>query len=190
MSFIEIILLAIGLSMDSLAVSVTNGILIKNLKFSNVFRISSILALFQAGMTLIGFLAGMSFRKYITEFDHWVAFILLIYLGGKMIYESFKPEEEKHFNPNSLKVTLALSVATSIDALAVGISFSCIGYRVLADIWQPVTIIGLVSLVLAFAGFMIGIFAGKRFHFPVERLGGILLIGIGLKILYTHLYGG
>ena len=104
--------------------------------------------------------------------------------------ESFKPEEEKHFNPNSLKVTLALSVATSIDALAVGISFSCIGYRVLADIWQPVTIIGLVSLVLAFAGFMIGIFAGKRFHFPVERLGGILLIGIGLKILYTHLYGG
>lgn len=100
MSFIEIILLAIGLSMDSLAVSVTSGILIKNLKFSNVFRIGSILASFQAGMTLIGFLAGMGFRKYITEFDHWIAFVLLMYLGGKMIYEDLaKGGREKRARP-------------------------------------------------------------------------------------------
>ena len=190
MTYFELWLLAVGLAMDCLTVSIASGIILKRIYWRTIILTSFSFGLFQAFMPFLGWVATARFSGVVEQCDHWIAFTLLAFLGGKMIYESFKPEDEKHFNPNSLKVTLARSVATSIDALAVGISFSCIGYRVLADIWQPVTIIGLVSLVLAFAGFMIGIFAGKRFHFPVERLGGILLIGIGLKILYTHLYGG
>ena len=150
MTLFELWILAIGLAMDCLTVSIASGIMLRRI--------------------------------------YWRT-ILLAFLGGKMIYESFKDEEHHAFNPHSLKVILTLSVATSIDALAVGISFSCIGYRTLQSILMPICIIGFTSLVISIGGFLTGIFAGKRFHFPVERVGGVLLIAIGLKILYTHLCG-
>jgi len=185
MSFIEIILLAIGLSMDSLAVSVTNGILIKNLKFSNIFRISSILALFQAGMTLIGFLAGMSFRKYITEFDHWVAFILLIYLGGKMIYEDLTQRDEKNkHDPLCIATLCGLGIATSIDALAVGISLACLESNIALDI----VTIGIVTFIISACGVYLGNGLGHKVNLKLGVLGGLILIAIGIKILVQHIY--
>ena len=189
MTYFELWLLAVGLAMDCLTVSIASGIILKRIYWRTIILTSFSFGLFQAFMPFLGWVATARFSGLVEQCDHWIAFTLLAFLGGKMIYESFKPEEEKHFNPNSLKVTLALSVATSIDALAVGISFSCIGYRTLQSILMPICIIGFTSLVISIGGFLTGIFAGKRFHFPVERVGGVLLIAIGLKILYTHLCG-
>lgn len=187
MTSVELWLLAVGLAMDCLTVAIASGIILKRIYWRTVLLTSFCFGLFQGGMPFLGWLVTTRFSRLVEQWDHWIAFALLAFLGGKMILESFKPEEQHNFNPNSLKVTLALSVATSIDALAVGVSFSCIGYHTLADIYHPVWVIGLTSFLLSFVGFMIGIFAGQRFHFPVERVGGILLMAIGLKILYTHL---
>jgi putative Mn2+ efflux pump MntP len=185
MSLIEIILLAIGLSMDSLAVSVTSGILIKGLKFSNVFRIGSILASFQAGMTLIGYLAGMGFRKYIMEFDHWVAFVLLMYLGGKMIYEDLtKKEENEEHDPLCLTTLCGLGIATSIDALAVGISLACLESNIVLDI----VTIGVVTFIISASGVYLGNGLGHKMNLKLGVLGGIILMAIGIKILIQHLY--
>ena len=127
MSFLEIVLLAVGLSMDSLAVSVTGGALIQNYRHHHMLKIGCVMGIFQAGMTIAGYLAGMSFKKYITAFDHWIAFLLLLYLGGKMIYESTQEKEEDcRTNPLCYKTLCGLGIATSIDALAVGISLACI----------------------------------------------------------------
>lgn len=185
MSFIEIILLAIGLSMDSLAVSVTNGILIKHLKFTHVLRIGSILALFQAGMTLIGFMAGMSFRKYIMEFDHWIAFILLMYLGGKMIYEDLtqKEKDSKH-DPLCLTTLCGLGIATSIDALAVGISLACLESNIVLD----AVVIGIVTFLISAGGVYMGNGLGHKVNLKLGVLGGLILMAIGIKILIQHLY--
>ena len=121
MSFLEIVLLAVGLSMDSLAVSVTGGALIQNYRHHHMLKIGCVMGIFQAGMTIAGYLAGMSFKKYITAFDHWIAFLLLLYLGGKMIYESTQEKEEDcRTNPLCYKTLCGLGIATSIDALAVG----------------------------------------------------------------------
>ena len=126
MSFLEIVLLAVGLSMDSLAVSVTGGALIQNYRHHHMLKIGCVMGIFQAGMTIAGYLAGMSFKKYITAFDHWIAFLLLLYLGGKMIYESTQEKEEDcRTNPLCYKTLCGLGIATSIDALAVGISLAC-----------------------------------------------------------------
>lgn len=187
MTALELWLVAIGLAMDCFTVSIASGILLQRVYWRTILLTSFCFGLFQAMMPFIGWVATTRFSSLVEQCDHWIAFALLAFLGGKMVYESYRPEEHRAFNPHSLRVILALSVATSIDALAVGISFSCIGYRTLESIITPVCIIGFTSLVLAFVGFMTGIFAGRRFHFPVERLGGVLLIAIGLKILYTHL---
>lgn len=189
MTFLELWILAVGLAMDCLTVSIASGILLKKIIWKTILLTSFCFGLFQAIMPFGGWIVTTRFSTLVEQWDHWIAFALLAFLGGKMVFESYKPEEEKTFNPNSFKVILALSVATSIDALAVGVSFSCIGYHTFSDIWQPLWVIGLVSLLFAFVGFMIGIFAGKRFHFPVERVGGILLIAIGIKVLYTHMIG-
>lgn len=187
MTALELWLVAIGLAMDCFTVSIASGILLQRVYWRTILLTSFCFGLFQAMMPFIGWVATTRFSSLVEQCDHWIAFALLAFLGGRMVYESYRPEEHRAFNPHSLRVILALSVATSIDALAVGISFSCIGYRTLESILVPVCIIGFTSLALAFVGFMTGIFAGRRFHFPVERLGGVLLIAIGLKILYTHL---
>jgi putative Mn2+ efflux pump MntP len=186
MSFVEILLLAIGLSMDSLAVSVTSGILIQSLRWKDIVRIAFVLGLFQAGFTVMGFFLGMSFQKYIVSFDHWIAFALLLYLGGKMIYECYneRGEDEGCDNPLKLRTLCGLGVATSIDALAVGVSFACLS----SSIAKEAIIIGLVTFLISSVGTYVGHKYGRKINLKFELLGGIILIGIGIKILIEHLF--
>ncbi|MEG1749282.1 MAG: manganese efflux pump MntP family protein, partial [Tannerellaceae bacterium] len=180
MSFLEIVLLAIGLSMDSLAVSVTGGAVIKNCTAGNVVKIATVMALFQAGMTAAGYLAGMGFEQLICAFDHWIAFVLLLYLGGKMIYDSMQEEKEDcKFDPLCNKTLCGLGIATSIDALAVGIS--------LALLQSPLMLItgtiGVVTFAFSAFGVYFGSHFGRKVNLKLDLIGGLILIGIGSKIL-------
>ncbi|MBQ8361380.1 MAG: manganese efflux pump [Bacteroidaceae bacterium] len=188
MSLIEIWLIAIGLAMDCFTVSMASGIIQRQWNGRTVVVMATAFGLFQGAMPIIGWLFTRHLKDIVSSFDHWIAFILLAYLGGKMIFDGLKKgEEEHHFNPCSLKVVLTLAVATSIDALAIGISFACIGMSTWNSISLPVIIIGFTSLVLSAAGYGLGIYFGKKFHFPVEPVGGLILIAIGCRILCEHL---
>lgn len=180
----DIILIAIGLAMDCFAVSIACGIVLKPFRFAPAFRIALLFGLFQAGMPLLGWLAGTSFQHLIESFDHWIAFGILLLLGGRMIWENFfSHPDEKSLNPYKLRVVLMLALATSIDALAVGISFAFL--RI--DLWLSVLLIGIASLFFSGVGLFIGERYGHRFNIPAELFGGIVLIGIGIKILLEHL---
>ena len=183
MSFVTIVFIAIGLAMDAFAVSITSGAAYKQLHLRHTLRMALFFGGFQAFMPLIGALAGLSFREYIADYDHWIAFIILAAVGGKMIYESFKiTEAEKNFSPTNILVLLVLSVATSIDALAIGITLSLVA----ASIVTAVTVIGLVTFVLSYLGVMIGKRFGHIFENKIEAFGGIVLIILGVKILFEH----
>lgn len=188
MSNLEIWLLAVSLAMDCFSVSITSGILLRQIRWRTFFTIAFFFGLFQALMPLIGWFSASRFYQHIESFDHWIAFGLLAVLGIRMIRESMNDEEEgHHFDPTRLSVILTLAVATSIDALAVGISFACIGMTVWTDIASPVLIIGIVSSVLSVAGCLIGVYFGKRINLRAELWAGIILTGIGVKILFDHL---
>lgn len=189
MSILEVWLLAVALAMDCFAVSITGGFALKKVRMKPIMMMAMLFGLFQAAMPLIGWLGTKYFSHYIEHFDHWIAFGLLAFIGIKMFIEGMKGGEEAHFDPTSLKVVIALAVATSIDALAVGISFTCVGWTAFSDILVPILIIGLVSVLFAMAGNFIGIFLGRKFHFPIEQVGGIILLFIGIKILLEHLLG-
>ncbi len=154
-----------------------------------MLRTAFLFGFFQAMMPLLGWLATSGFQRYIEAYDHWIAFGLLAYLGIGMIRESSRPEEEHHFNPCSLRTQLVQSVATSIDALAVGISMTMMGYKDIVEMTLPLFIIGLGSFVLSIAGFLLGIHFGHsiRKRLKPEFLGGLILLFIGFKILFTHL---
>lgn len=185
MSFTEIVLLAVGLSMDSLAVSVTSGALIPNYRHRHMLKIGCVMGMFQAGMTITGYLAGMSFNKYITAFDHWIAFLLLFYLGSKMIYEGTQEQEEDgKTNPLCNKTLCRLGIATSIDALAVGISLACIESTIALE----ASMIGIITFLLSAFGVYFGNNFGRKIDLKLELIGGLILIGIGTKILIEHLY--
>ncbi len=188
MSTLEIWLLAIGLAMDCFTVSITSGIILKRICWRTFLTMAFFFGLFQALMPLIGWFAASRFSHLIHEYDHWVAFGMLALLGGNMIKESFSEEEEDHFNPTRLKVILALAVATSIDALAVGISFAFVGMDTFTDLLFPIGIIGLVSFVFSIVGCLTGACCGKRFNVRMELWGGIILILIGGRILIEHLF--
>lgn len=183
-SMISVLLIALGLSMDALAVSITVGVTLHCFKPGKAFKTGLFFGGFQAIMPLLGWFAGLSVRKYIEGFDHWLAFGLLSFIGGKMIYEAFVMEEaEKKCDIDNLLVMFGLALATSIDALAVGISFSLLSISILT----PVIIIGLVTFALSFIGVYVGNKFGSFFEKKVEIFGGIVLIGIGVKILLEHL---
>lgn len=186
MNITEIILLAIGLAMDCFAVAIACGMAMKKITFGPTLRIAFFFGLFQAVMPLIGWLVGNSFQSYIETFDHWFAFIILFLLGGKMIHENFKTEEtnKKPLNPYSLTLVLTMAIATSIDALAVGFTFAFLDM----DLWLPVLIIGLASLLFSILGIFLGHKYCCRLKIPAELLGGLVLIGIGSKILVQHLF--
>lgn len=188
MNTLEIWLVAIGLSMDCLAVSIASGILLKCFRGRPIVIMAFFFALFQTIMPMAGWLFSRLFSHYVEDYDHWVAFAILAFLGIKMIRDSCSKEEEAHFDPTCLKTVIALSVATSIDALAVGISFACLGMRHCTDILTPVGIIGLVAFLFSIVGFSTGILFGRRFDLKADLLGGIILIGIGAKIVFEHLY--
>ena len=181
MNLITILLIAIGLSMDSLAVSISGGICMRPFCMRKSLKMALIMGGFQGGMTWLGWALGIHFSNYITDFDHWIAFILLAYLGGKMIYESFKTENSS-FSSLSDKTLLTLGIATSIDALAVGISFAFLK----TGIFLPVLIIAFITFILSLSGVCCGFHFGKIKWVNVEFIGGLILMGIGLKILLEH----
>jgi len=184
MDLVTIIVIAVGLAIDAFAVSIVSGSAYKQLHVKHALRIAVFFGGFQAIMPLIGFLAGLSVKEYIANYDHWVAFGLLSAVGGKMIYESFKIKSvEENFDPSNIFVLLVLSIATSIDALAIGITLSLI----VSSIAIAVIIIGLVTFVLSYLGVCIGKKFGHFFENKIEALGGIILIGLGIKILFEHL---
>lgn len=187
MSILEIWLLAVSLAIDCFTVSITSGIILHRIRWGIFLKMAFLFGLFQAAMPFLGWLGASRFNHLIETYDHWIAFALLAFLGIRMIREHFKDEEERSFDPTRMKVILTLAVATSIDALAVGISFAFIGFHTLSSLLYPLTAIGIASFVISLAGSLIGVFFGKRFNLRVEIFGGLVLIGIGVKILFEHL---
>ena len=188
MNYIEIWLLAISLAMDCFSVSITSGIILRRVMWKTFLTIAFFFGLFQGLMPVIGWFAASRFQHLIENYDHWIAFGVLFLLGARMIKESFKDEEEEHhFNPTRLPVILTMAVATSIDALAVGISFAFTGMTTWRSILDPVLIIGFVSFVFSILGCLLGVYFGKRVNLRAELWAGIILIGIGVKILIEHM---
>ncbi len=189
MSGLKIWFLALGLAMDCFAVSIASGIILKKFQWRTILTMAFFFGLFQAAMPIIGWLCASTFSHLIKEIDHWIAFIILALLGGKMIYESFKHEDERSFNPASLKVIITMAVATSIDALAIGVSFAFLGVDSFKELITPVSVIGLVSFAMSIIGLTLGIKFGTKFAKKIhaEFWGGIILVIIGIKILFEHL---
>ena len=190
MSGLEIWLIAVGLAMDCFAVSIASGILLKRMRWSPMLRMAIFFGFFQALMPLVGWACASTFSHLIEDVDHWIAFGILAFLGGRMVYESLKDEECRHdYDPTRLKVVAIMAIATSIDALAIGVSFAFLGMKEVSAILPSVGIICFVSFVLSLVGLMLGIrfgcgFAGKL---KAELWGGIILVIIGCKILIEHL---
>ena len=199
MSILELWLLAVALAMDCFTVSIVFGVLLRKIEWRTILVVAFLFGLFQAMMPLAGWLATNSFSSPIEDYDHWIAFGLLAFLGGRMIKESFSDDEEegeaeaeaKHINPRKLKTQLVFAVATSIDALAVGISFTCLGFNTISSLSLPLLIIGFVSLAFSIVGSLLGIRFGKGVEkrLKPELLGGIVLIIIGVRVLCEHLFG-
>lgn len=191
MKGLEIWLLAIGLAMDCFAVSIASGIILKRMRMRPMLVMAFSFGFFQALMPLVGWIGASFFSHLIESVDHWIAFAILAFLGGRMVMESLKDEECKHeYDPTSLKVVLALAVATSIDALAVGVSFAFLGMKGVSGILEPISIIGFVSFVMSMVGLAFGIRFGCGIarKLRAELWGGVILIVIGAKILIEHLF--
>lgn len=185
MEILTVFLLAVGLSFDSFAVSVCSGLNLPKIRFFQAAKIAIFLALFQALMPLAGWLVGNSMKSVIEPVDHWLAFGLLSLIGGKMIIESFISSEVREIkNPLHIRVILVLSLATSIDALAVGFTFSTFLEKILI----AVIIIGFVTFVASMLGILLGKKTGPKINRYAEILGGLILIIIGSKILIEHLF--
>ncbi|MCR1848067.1 manganese efflux pump MntP family protein [Paeniclostridium sordellii] len=197
MSLVSVLLTSFALSMDAFAVSITKGMTMKNITKKIAFKIAFFFGLFQGGMPLIGWLLGISFEKYIKTFDHWIALILLSFLGIKMIYESIKENKKDEvamdleingLNQNTSTVDiktkdlLVLSVATSIDALAVGVSFAFLNISII----EVVTSIAIITFLVCFTGVLVGKKIGPILKNYAEIIGGIILIFIGLNIFNEH----
>lgn len=201
MNFITIFFTAVALAMDAFAVSITKGMTLKNLTKKMAIKIALFFGVFQAAMPFIGWLLGISFEKYIKSIDHWIALILLSVLGGKMIYEFIKEkreakeesiadkevsstlEVEGDIEELSNKELTTLAVATSIDALAVGITFAFLK----VNIWIAISLIGIITFIISVIGVKIGNIFGDKYEKKAEFAGGLILILLGLKILLEHL---
>ena len=182
----ELIIIAIGLSMDAFAVAVCKGLKMPRLRWGQAACIALFFGGFQALMPLIGYLVGQRFAGYITRFDHWIAFALLAFIGGKMIVEALRPEtccEEDAPERFDLRELLALAVATSIDALAVGVTFSFLQVQILPS----ACLIGVITFGLSLLGVWVGHRFGAKFQNKAELAGGVILVLMGLKILLEHL---
>ncbi len=184
MDLISVILIAVGLAMDAFAVSVSCGLCIVRERYRIALKTALFFGFFQWGMLSLGWMAGFTFRTYIEPVDHWIAFILLALIGGKMWKESLD-EDTEPLDLNSLKLLLTLALATSIDAFAAGISISALGYPILI----PSLYVGVITFVLSFAGVILGCLLTQyaRFHKYLDRIGAFILFGIGIKILIEHL---
>jgi putative Mn2+ efflux pump MntP len=186
MSFNAILLIAIALAVDAFAVALATGITLPRVTIRHTFRLAWHFGLFQAGMNIIGWGLGLSVRSLIEQVDHWIAFALLAFVGGRMIYEALQNEEDRAEpgDPTRGRTMIMLAIATSIDALAVGLSFAILK----VDVWFPALVIGIVATILTAIGIHLGHFANKssRLGPMVEIGGGLVLILIGLNILHEH----
>ena len=187
MSLLELFLLAVGLSMDAFAVSVCKGLSVRRGSMKQALTVGIWFGGFQALMPFLGYLLGITFSSLITSIDHWIAFILLAFIGGKMLWEAFTEDEDEGDGKDAEKIDLGeyliLAIATSIDALAVGISFAALS----VDIVPAVSLIGITTFIFSVAGVAIGHTFGARYEKPATIVGGVVLTLIGLKILLEHL---
>ena len=183
MSLFELFLVAVGLSMDAFAVSVCKGLAMQKMNLKNAAIVGLWFGGFQAGMPLIGYFLGKQFETYITSIDHWIAFILLFLIGLSMIREALSKEEEKADASLDVKTMFLLAVATSIDALAVGVTFAFLQVRIV----PAISFIGVLTFLLSAVGVKVGNVFGVKYKAKAEIAGGIILIGMGLKILLEHL---
>ena len=183
MSIFELLLLAVGLSMDAFAVAVCKGLATGKVRFRHMLIPGIWFGAFQALMPLIGYFLGARFEKYIVSVDHWIAFVLLVGIGANMLREALQDESGEEDASLSVKVMLPLALATSIDALAVGITFAFLQVRIV----PAVSFIGVVTFLLSMAGVKIGSLFGARWRKRAELAGGVILILLGIKILLEHL---
>ncbi len=184
MEFWTTLFLAIGLAMDALTVSITSGMIIKHIHINKALKIALFFGIFQGIMPILGWLGGLTFKDLIADYDHWIAFILLCLIGGKMIYESQQMEEEvKKYDPLDNYTLFVLAIATSIDALAAGLGLTMIDY----SIYLAATLIGVVTFLFCLMGVFAGHKFGNLFNKNMEILGGLILIFIGAQILFEHL---
>ena len=183
MGIVEITLLGIGLAMDAFAVSICKGLSMKKMNWKNAIIIAFYFGIFQALMPVIGYFLGTTFESLVTKFNHWIAFVLLLAIGGSMVKEAFSKEEENKNDKVDFKTMSILALATSIDALAVGITFAFFEVNVLL----AVTIIGLITFIISIIGVKIGNRFGDKYQSKAELTGGIILILLGIKILLEHL---
>ena len=189
MTQVEIWLMALALAMDCFAVSIASGIIFKRIVWKPMLTMAFLFGFFQALNPFLGWWGTDLFRNIIESVDHWLAFAVLAFLGVRMIVESFKEEEQRRFNPRRYKVIFTLAIATSIDALAVGISFSCMGYETVNSLCYPLVAIFLVSFILSLVGLGLGLKFGNGFakKLRAEMWGGIILLLIGVRVLIEHL---
>ena len=185
--FIELLLIGVGLSMDAFAVSICKGLAMRRVNKKQAFVIGLFFGGFQALMPFLGWALGIRFQKYITSVDHWIAFFLLLFIGGKMVIEAVRDKDVQEIGAKDLpldhKEMLLLAVATSIDALAVGITFAFLNTPII----EAITIIGITTMVLSIIGVIVGNFFGGRYKSKAEFIGGLILVLLGLKILLEHL---
>ena len=190
MDIVTILLIAVGLSMDAFAVSVTNGMVLRPAGVRQALTLGVWFGIFQGIMPLIGWAVGVGFSKSIQAFDHWIAFVLLAYIGAHMIYEALSHKQDGAVqHVLRLRNVLVMAVATSIDALAVGVSFAFTGATTLAAISLNCSIIAVVTLSVCTVGFFLGRKFSGKLGKRAEIVGGVILIAIGLKILLEHLLG-
>lgn len=183
MSLFELFLVAVGLSMDAFAVSICKGLAMKKISVKNACIVGLWFGGFQALMPVIGYILGSQFERYITNIDHWIAFVFLSLIGVTMIKEALSKEESSENASLDIKTMFILAIATSIDALAVGITFAFLSVRIV----PAVSFIGIITFTLSAIGVKIGNVFGSKYKSKAEIAGGIILIGMGIKILLEHL---
>ncbi len=182
MTIIELLIIALGVSMDAFAVALGKGLSVSNIQTKHIVIVGIYFGLFQAIMPIIGYFLAFNFQQYIVAFDHWIAFVLLLFIGFKMIKEAYSTDEKIDYD-FSMKTMVTLSIATSIDALAVGVSFAFLNINII----QSSTIIGITTMILSMIATKIRSIANSKLKFYAEILGGILIIMMGIKILLDHL---
>ena len=189
MDLLTVLLLGVGLAMDAFAVSLCKGLAFGKVRPGQALVVGIWFGVFQAIMPIIGFFLGRSFYDLVSSFAYWVAFLMLLAIGLNMFREALFEVEEGIDSSLGFRIMLFLAVATSIDALAVGITFACTGFDSLGSLSLPLLLIGIISFALSLAGFLLGVRFGEAVNRKVrpELVGGIILIGIGLKILLEHL---
>lgn len=186
MSLWELFIIAVGLSMDAFAVSICKGLSVKELRPKHAVIAGLYFGGFQFAMPLVGYFLGVQFKQFIISIDHWIAFVLLSFIGANMIREAFSKDDEEFNDKFNVKTMIPLAIATSIDALAVGVTFACLD----VSIMPAVSFIGVTTFILSAVGIKIGNVFGARYKSKAELAGGVVLVLMGIKILIEHLLTG